>query len=59
MSVDADLSSGVTLGDALDGINTLPVLQTLPESVHRVEYGDAEYMSEMFDKFGVAMGLAS
>ena len=57
VSVDADLSSGVTLGDALDGINTLPVLQTLPESVHRVEYGDAEYMSEMFDKFGVAMGF--
>ena len=57
VSVDADLSPGVTLGDALDSINTLPVLQTLPESVRRVEYGDAQYMSEMFDKFGVAMGF--
>lgn len=57
VSVDADLSSGSTLGDALDNINTLPVLQALPEGVRRVEYGDAEYMNEMFDKFGVAMGF--
>lgn len=57
VSVDADLISGVTLGDALANINTLPALQSLPEGVRRVEYGDAEYMNEMFDKFSVAMGL--
>lgn len=57
VSVDADLSAGATLGDALDSINVLPVLQALPDGVRRVEYGDAEYMSEMFDKFGVAMGF--
>jgi hydrophobe/amphiphile efflux-1 (HAE1) family protein len=57
VSVDADLSAGATLGDALDSINTLPVLQALPDGVRRVEYGDAEYMNEMFEKFGVAMGF--
>lgn len=57
VSVDADLSAGATLGNALGSINALPVLQALPDGVRRVEYGDAEYMNEMFDKFGVAMGF--
>ncbi len=35
----------------------MPALQQLPDGVRSVEYGDAEYMNEMFDKFGVAMGL--
>ncbi|WP_404939090.1 efflux RND transporter permease subunit [Pseudomonas sp. JDS08PS003] len=56
VSVDADLA-GLTLGAALEAIDQLPALDPLPEGVRRVEYGDAEYMNEMFDKFGVAMGL--
>lgn len=56
VSVDADLA-GLTLGAALEAIDQLPAMDPLPEGVRRVEYGDAEYMNEMFDKFGVAMGL--
>ena len=56
VSVDADLA-GLSLGAALEAIDQLPALDPLPEGVRRVEYGDAEYMNEMFDKFGVAMGL--
>ncbi|MDF2399640.1 MMPL family transporter [Pseudomonas sp. 3MA1] len=56
VSVDADLA-GITLGAALEAIGQLPALQQLPDGVRSVEYGDAEYMNEMFDKFGVAMGL--
>lgn len=56
VSVDAELA-GVTIGTALEAIDASPVLQRLPEGVHRIEYGDAEYMNEMFDKFGLAMGF--
>ncbi|MGC5700444.1 efflux RND transporter permease subunit [Pseudomonas sp. NFXW11] len=56
VSVDADLA-GLSLGAALAAIEQLPALQQLPEGVRRVEYGDGEYMNEMFDKFGLAMTL--
>jgi hydrophobe/amphiphile efflux-1 (HAE1) family protein len=55
ISVDADLEKGVSLGTALDSINQLSALQNLPGSIKRTEYGDAEYMNEMFKKFGIAM----
>lgn len=56
VSVDADLS-GLTLGAALEAIERLPALQQLPQGVSRMEYGDGEYMNEMFDKFAVAMSF--
>lgn len=56
VSVDADLA-GASLGSAIDAIYALPTLRGLPEGVRRVEYGDAEYMAEMFEKFGLAMAL--
>lgn len=57
VSVDADLGPRTALGQALDAIEALPALQALPAGVQRVDYGDAEYMAEMFDKFGTAMGF--
>ena len=33
----------------------LAALRELPAGVRRIEYGDAEYMREMFEKFSVAM----
>ncbi|HCW0315797.1 TPA: efflux RND transporter permease subunit [Pseudomonas aeruginosa] len=57
VSVDADLVPGYTLGEATDAIQALPALQALPEGVRQIEYGDTEYMAEMFDKFGTAMGF--
>ena len=57
IAVEADLTTGYTIGDALAKVNALPVLQNLPETVRMPEYGDAEYMNEMFEKFGLAMGF--
>lgn len=57
IAVEADLTTGYTIGDALAKVNALPVLQNLPETVRMPEYGDAEYMNEMFEKFGWAMGF--
>jgi len=57
VSVDADLVPGFTLGEATDAIQALPALQSLPEGVRQIEYGDTEYMTEMFEKFGTAMGF--
>ncbi|PCE30793.1 efflux RND transporter permease subunit [Burkholderia ubonensis] len=57
VSVDADLLDGATLGPVLDAVGALPSMQALPDGVRRAEYGDAEYMSEMFVKFGTAMTL--
>lgn len=55
--MDADLVAGTTLGEALSAIAALPALRDLPDGVREVEYGDAEYMAEMFDKFATAMGF--
>ncbi|OXI92541.1 MULTISPECIES: efflux RND transporter permease subunit [Burkholderia] len=55
VSVDADLTNGMTLGTVLDAVDTLPSMRALPDGVRRAEYGDAEYMSEMFSRFGAAM----
>lgn len=57
IAVEADLTTGYTIGDALAKVNALPVLQNLPENMRMPEYGDAEYMNEMFEKFGLAMGF--
>ncbi|MBE3025141.1 efflux RND transporter permease subunit [Janthinobacterium sp. GW458P] len=57
ISVDADLVAGTTLGTAQDRIGLLPVALSLPPGITRAEYGDTEYMNEMFTKFGLAMGF--
>ena len=56
IAVEADLTTGATIGDAIAQVNALPVLQNLPDGVRMPDYGDAEYMNEMFEKFGAAMG---
>ena len=56
IAVEADLD-GVPLGTALAAISALPALKTLPEGIEQVEYGDAEYMSEMFENFGIAIAM--
>ncbi|TWT15498.1 efflux RND transporter permease subunit [Reyranella sp. CPCC 100927] len=56
IAVEADLN-GVALGTALAAIAELPTLRMLPEGIEQIEYGDAEYMSEMFESFGTAMAM--
>lgn len=52
--LEADLNDA-TLGQALDKINALPIMQSLPKGVTRYDQGDAELLAEMFDSFTTAM----
>lgn len=57
LAVEADLAVGITIGEALNQVNALPVLQNLPDGVSMPTAGEAEYMNEMFEQFGLAMGF--
>lgn len=54
IAIEANLN-GVTLGTAMNAIARLPGYEALPEGVERIDYGDAEYMAEMFASFGMAL----
>ncbi|WP_127959672.1 efflux RND transporter permease subunit [Serratia microhaemolytica] len=54
VTIDANLAFG-SLGQALTSIQALPAFRNLPASVRHIEYGDAEFMQEMFGNFGIAM----
>lgn len=55
IQVEANLSGGATLGEALAAIAELPAYKDLPTSVTQIEYGDAEAMNEMFENFALAL----
>ncbi len=57
VSVEANLQ-GLALGDALDQVQALPMLQTLPPDVSQQSGGDAEIMQEIFTRFTAVLGLA-
>ena len=52
--LEADLKD-VTLGEALALIEALPAIKNLPTGVKRVDTGDAEMLTEMFNSFSKAM----
>ncbi len=54
VTVSADLA-GIPLGAALERINALDAVTSLPAGVRQVQYGDAEYIGEMFQSFSAAM----
>ncbi|MFK0277724.1 efflux RND transporter permease subunit [Ensifer sp. NPDC090286] len=54
IAVEANLN-GITLGTAFDVISALPAMKELPAGVSQANYGDAEYMSEMFRNFALAL----
>jgi multidrug efflux pump subunit AcrB len=54
--LEADLSPGVELGTATKKIYALPTLRHLPEGVHLVETGNAEFMNELYQNFVLAVG---
>ncbi|MDR0219276.1 MAG: efflux RND transporter permease subunit [Enterobacteriaceae bacterium] len=56
-AIEADLN-GIAIGTALEQLDQLPTLKKLPPEVKRVEYGDIEYMNEMFDRFATTMMLS-
>lgn len=55
IAVEADLISGYAIGDILSKVNDLDIIKSPPKGIFVPEYGDAEYMNEMFSQFGVAI----
>ncbi|PWC31288.1 efflux RND transporter permease subunit [Azospirillum sp. TSO35-2] len=48
---------GRSLGEVMREAKQLPAMRALPASVHLVEQGELERMSELFNGFGTAMGI--
>ncbi|NIJ18000.1 efflux RND transporter permease subunit [Sphingobium vermicomposti] len=55
VSVEADLVSGRTLGQALEEIAALPVMKNLPKGVKEAREGDSEALQELFGGFMIAI----
>jgi len=56
MLVDADLSKGAEIGDAIKKIDALPAAtKNLPAGVRILHVGDAEIMDELMHNFGLAI----
>ncbi len=58
VSVEANLSQGVSLGTALQQVKALPAMNPLPAGVNEQSSGDAKIMSDIFGRFGGALALA-
>jgi hydrophobic/amphiphilic exporter-1 (mainly G- bacteria), HAE1 family len=56
VSLGADLTGGLQLGDALERVKALPEVRELPPGVRLQDTGDAEIMAEVFGGFAMAMG---
>jgi len=56
VTVEADLSSGVPLGDAIEAIYALPLVNDMPTGTSIQQAGDAEVMGDVFSSFALAMG---
>jgi multidrug efflux pump subunit AcrB len=52
---EADMSPGVELGTATKKIYDLPTLKHLPQGVHRIETGNAEFQTELLQNFVLAV----
>lgn len=59
ISVEADLSNGQTIGTAISEVYALPLFDNLPQEIRSPDYGDGEYMTEMFNgfAFSIAFGV--
>ncbi len=57
VTVGANLQ-GISLGQALDAVYALPVLQNLPDDVSEQTAGDADILQDVFSRFAIALGTA-
>ncbi len=57
VSLGANLEE-ISLGEALEKVNALPAMQSLPPEVSEEPDGEAEIMRDVFTGFGSALGLA-
>jgi len=58
VSIEASLSPGLTLGDALKKVHELPAYKAMPTSIVDVATGDVEIQRDIFTGFGAALGAA-
>ncbi|BAY20271.1 acriflavin resistance protein [Calothrix sp. NIES-2100] len=57
VAVEANLQ-GIALGEAVQAVNKLPIMQNLPPGVVQQPSGGAKIMQDIFRGFGSALGLA-
>ncbi|BAY90136.1 MULTISPECIES: efflux RND transporter permease subunit [unclassified Tolypothrix] len=57
VAVEANLQ-GIALGEAVQTVNKLPIMQNLPPGVMQQPSGGAKIMQDIFRGFGSALGLA-
>jgi multidrug efflux pump subunit AcrB len=57
VAVEANLQ-GISLGEAVNAVNKLPAFTNLPPGVTQQSSGGAKIMTEIFSRFGAALGLA-
>ena len=55
VSIEGDLVGKTPLGEAMDAVQALPSVRTLPSGVTIRPFGDAEIMQEVFSGFSMAM----
>ncbi len=53
--IGADLASGVLRGDAMEQVNQLPTLSSLPSGVIRDAVGEDELQAELLENFQIAL----
>ncbi len=56
VTVEADLTTDVPLGTAIESIYALPLANNMPAGTIIQQAGDAEVMGDVFASFGLAMG---
>ncbi|MBD2387805.1 efflux RND transporter permease subunit [Cylindrospermum sp. FACHB-282] len=57
VAVEGNLQ-GISLGEGVQAVNKLPVMQNLPPGVAQQSSGGAKIMQDIFSRFGLALALA-
>jgi multidrug efflux pump subunit AcrB len=58
VTIDASLAPGLTLGEALKKVHSLPAYKTMAASINDVPTGDVEIQKDIFSGFGQALAAA-
>lgn len=56
-SIKITVQSEEELGEVIDAVKNLPILQNLPEGVSAIDEGEADSMAELFTGFAIAMSV--
>ncbi|MBX9720740.1 MAG: efflux RND transporter permease subunit, partial [Candidatus Obscuribacterales bacterium] len=58
ITVDAGISSDITLGEAMKSVHELKAYKEMPKSIREQPVGDSEIQRDVFTGFGTAIGYA-